>query len=224
MKWGGLCLWGNKCQMNKSYNSAGLFYKRIYKRGSFNTLNLWAVLQSYRDLREPDKWLKMHLRISQNPWNPAAAACWLRTCTPSLPSLCIAVHCCQAVLTRPAWLRVGSEPRQTDCWKANLLPSGTSQAPRYSCSRLPSLFCLTWSGQVFGGLWRWNWDTPKAKAAHYLPDISIWKMHNCRIISKPAYRWSLTVTPNVFVFLFWGYLNKTTFMPVLTLIAFWSAT
>lgn len=58
----------------------------------------------------------------------------------------------------------------------------------------PSPFCC----RVFGGFWRWNWDAPKTKAGHYLQDLSIWKMHNCRLMHKPAYRWSLTEMSKLF--------------------------
>lgn len=203
MKWRMSVYEGIHVKCIKATTVLGLLYKRVYKKWSFSTdskfVSKFAVLQRCEGAKQmaedvSRKELQRILHcVSQNPWNPTPA-CWFRICTPSLPSLRIAMHHCQAVLTRPTWLRVGSEPRQTDCWKANLLPSGTSQAPSYSCSRLPSPFCC----RVFGGFWRWNWDAPKTKAGHYLQDLSIWKMHNCRLMHKPAYRWSLTEMSKLF--------------------------
>lgn len=184
MKWRASVYEGINVKCIKATTVLGLFYKKW----SFNTdseiVIRFALLQRCEGARQmaEDASLKELQRIlhciSQNPWNVSLL----------VRSLRIAMHRCQAVLTRPTWLRVGSEPRQTDCWKAKLLPSGTSQAPSYSCNRLPSSFCFPWSRRVFGGFWRWNRDTPKTKADHYLQDLSIWKMHICRIMPKPAYR------------------------------------
>lgn len=144
MKWRMSVYEGIHVKCIKATTVLGLLYKRVYKKWSFSTdsefVSKFAVLQRCEGARQmaedvSRKELQRILHcVSQNPWNPTPA-CWFRICTPSLPSLRIAMHHCQAVLTRPTWLRVGSEPRQTDCWKANLLPSGTSQAPSYSCSR-----------------------------------------------------------------------------------------
>lgn len=71
-----------------------------------------------------------------------------------LLGLYFAVYCCQAVLTCPTWLTDGYKPRLTDCWKGNLPPSGTSQAPSYSHSQ-PSvgppvrLLCVTLTHWVY---------------------------------------------------------------------------
>lgn len=157
---GGLCLWGNKCQMNKSYDSAGLFYKRIYKKGWFNTLNLWAILQAHRDLREPDKWLKMRLRISQNPWNPAAAAaaaaCWLRTCTVSPRALRIAVHQLPSCPHSPGLTQSGLRAKADRLLEGELAPiwNITGSEVQLQPAPVPVLSHVKWPGfffEVFDG-------------------------------------------------------------------------